>query len=34
VYVDYKDDCKRYPKRSAKELKDIFDKLIEKTRTA
>jgi len=29
VYVDYKDNCKRYPKQSAKVLKDIFKKYIQ-----
>jgi len=29
VYVDYKNDCKRYPKQSAKVLKDIFKKYIQ-----
>lgn len=30
VYVDYKDECKRYPKKSAKELQHIFARYIEK----
>ena len=30
TYVDYKDDQKRYPKRSALEMKSMFDQYIGK----
>lgn len=30
TYVDYKNDQKRYPKKSAKSLKPLFDSLIKK----
>lgn len=30
TYVDYENDQKRYPKKSAKSLKPLFDSLIEK----
>jgi beta-glucosidase len=30
TYVDYNNDQKRYPKKSAKSLKPLFDSLIKK----
>jgi len=30
TYVDYKDNCKRYPKKSARQMKPLFDSLIKK----
>lgn len=30
TYVDYENDQKRYPKKSAKSLKPLFDSLIKK----